>query len=205
MLGQISLNLSFLMYMFLYLPQVIHNQRQSSLEGLSPWMHLTLYSAYSLDLLYGCGQNLPWQYCAVSFIGWGLLTIQHLQFICYFSHSKQISIQRIFYGLFIFTSFILIWSINKKPFTSLSLNYIGYIAQINFVIAFIPQIIRSMQLQSAHALNFLYILLNFSLAGLDCISAWQLKWGWPNKLGSGCLVLLTGILLLQRRTYAKNS
>ena len=81
MLGQISLNLSFLMYMFLYLPQLIHNQKQTNLAELSKWMHLTLYLGYSLDLVYGFGNNLPWQYRTVSAIGWVLLTIQHFQLI----------------------------------------------------------------------------------------------------------------------------
>lgn len=202
-IGQISLNLSFIMYTFLYLPQVLHNQKQTSLEGLSQWMHLTLYLAYSLDLVYGFGQNLPWQYCAVSSAGWLLLNIQHFQFIQHFKHKKRSHIQTIFYGILASTSLFLIWGIGQTPFTNLSLNFFGYIAQISFVVAFIPQILRSMQLQSAQALNLMYILLNFCLAGLDCVSAWQLNWGWPNKIGSGCIIFLTGILLLQQRKYSK--
>lgn len=201
LLGQISLNLSFILYMFLYLPQVIHNQKQSSLSGLSLWMHGLLYGAYSLDLIYGCGQNLPWQYCAVSATGWLLLNMQHLQFIAHFRQQKKTYLGLFFYGILIFTSLILIWGVSQKPFNSWLLNCFGYLAQLGFVCAFIPQIGHSIKLRSAQAMNVIYLLLNFFLAGLDNISAWQLGWGWPNKLGASSIMFLTTILLLQQRKY----
>ena len=202
MLGQISLNLSFLMYMFLYLPQLIHNQKQTNLAELSKWMHLTLYLGYSLDLVYGFGNNLPWQYRTVSAIGWVLLTIQHFQLIYHFKQTEQKFFQIRFYGILLFSTAILILlSINPKPFVHLALYILGYAAQIAFVIAFIPQILKSKRLQSAQALNIFYILLCLLLAILDCISAWQLNWGWPNKLGSCLIILLTSMLLMQYYRY----
>jgi uncharacterized protein with PQ loop repeat len=202
MLGQISLNLSFLMYMFLYLPQLIHNQKQTNLAELSKWMHLTLYLGYSLDLVYGFGNNLPWQYRTVSAIGWVLLTIQHFQLIYHFKQTEQKFFQISFYGILLFsTALLILLSINPKPFVHLALYILGYAAQIAFVIAFIPQILKSKRLQSAQALNIFYILLCLLLAILDCISAWQLNWGWPNKLGSCLIILLTSMLLMQYYRY----
>ena len=202
MLGQISLNLSFLMYMFLYLPQVIHNQKQTNLAELSKWMHLTLYLGYSLDLLYGFGSNLPWQYCTVSAIGWLLLTIQHVQLIHHFKQAEQKFFQIGFYSILMCsTALLMLLSINPKPFVHLALYTLGYAAQIAFVIAFIPQILKSKRLQSAQALSIFYILLCLFLAILDGISAWQLNWGWPNKLGSCLIILLTSMLLMQYYRY----
>ena len=254
-LGQISLNISFFLYIFLYLPQVLHNHKQTTLVGLSLSMHLLLYLSYSLDLLYGCNQNMPWQYCAVSTTGWLLLNLQHFQFIAYFHKQKLRTVDTLsseaqhpascrqeleifnntmtysidkkqygsrrqgarrsnlncqqplkqqtalMYGIVIVMSITLAWGIRYKPFNAQVLNGLDYLAQLGFVIAFIPQIFRSKKLQSAYAINVIYLSLNFCLAGLDTISAWQLGWGWPNKFGAGCMVLLTSVLLLQHRKY----
>lgn len=199
--GQISLNLSFFTYMFLYLPQVIHNQKRTSLEGLSKRMHLILYLAYFLDLLYGFGKELPWQYRAVSATGWLLLTIQHLQLIHHFKNTLQMTYRRVFYSIMLSICAILIWGISQKPFANLSLNFIGYISQIGFSLAFIPQIMKSKQLQSAAAMNHTYILLSVFLAILDAISAWQLGWGWPNQLGACLAILFSSVLMLQYYRY----
>ena len=203
MVGQISLNLSLCIYMFLYLPQIIHNQQQIDLTGLSKWMHLILYLAYFLDLLYGFGINLPWQYRVVSAVGLLLMTTQHLQFIRHFKYQKQKRPQTTFYSILICSSAILVWGISQKPFASVSLTYIGYISQSAFVLALIPQILKSKQLQSAQAINIVYIILNLLLATLDCISAWLLKWGWPNEIGASLTVLLTSVLLVQYCQYVK--
>lgn len=203
-LGQSSLNLSFLLYLFLYLPQVIHNQKQTSLDGLSIKMHMTLYLAYCLDLLYGFGTQLPWQYLSVSGIGWLLLTIQHVQFIQHFKQKNHGAWQFIFYILLFTFSILLVYGISQKPFSAEEMPYCGYLAQIGFVIAFVPQILKSQRLKSAQAISALFILLNFLLAVLDSISAWQLGWGWPNKLGALLGVLLTTVLMLQYRIYQKS-
>ncbi len=200
-LGQISLNLSFLIYMFLYLPQIIHNQKQDSLDGLSIGMHITLYLAYFLDLIYGFGTQLPWQYLTVSSIGWLLLNVQHVQLIRYFRQTSYWVGQIVFCFLLLSLSALLVYSISQSPFSNLIILYCGYLSQIGFVIAFVPQILKSQRLKSAQSINVIFILLNFLLVALDCISAWQLGWGWPNKLGPLLGILLTGILMLQYRRY----
>lgn len=199
MIGQLSLNLSFLTYMFLYLPQVIHNQQQTDLAGLSKRMHVTLYLAYFFDVCYGFGNHLPWQYRAVSLMGWLLLTIQHLQLIHYFKQQKQGWIQVVFYGILLSACTILLFGMQQHTLTNPS--YYGYLAQIGFAVAFIPQIIKSQKLRSMQSLSIIYLILGLILALLDCISAWQLDWGWSNKLGSGIILALTSILLLQYIRY----
>jgi uncharacterized protein with PQ loop repeat len=202
LLAQISLNLSFIIYMFLYLPQVIHNQRQADLEGLSKWMHVTLYLAYFLDLLYGFGNNFPWQYRAVSAAGWLLLNVQHFQFIYYFKQQHLRVFQNVFYIIFLCTGAILLLGLRQHSFTKLTLlSYFGYISQLGFAFAYIPQILKSRRLQSAQAMSFLYVLLGLILAIFDCISAYQLNWGWANKAGSVVIIILTSILLMQQYHY----
>lgn len=200
-LGQISLNLSFSIYMFLYLPQLIHNQKQTTLNGLSIWMHTILYLAYAFDLIYGFGTNLPWQYRTISGVGWLLLSIQHFQFMSHFKQRQQKVFETFFYILLPCMVILVACSAYLKPFSHLSIQCIGYLAQMGFVIAFLPQILKSKQLQSSQSINVIYILLNALLAALDIISAWQLHWGWPNKLGALLNLLFTGILLIQYKKY----
>lgn len=201
MLGQLSLNLSFLMYAILYLPQIIHNQKQADLAGLSKWMHILLYAAYSLDLLYGFATHLPWQYRLISGLGWLLLSIQHLQIMHHFNQNQRYGAQYSYYGLLLLFFVFLLYGLSQQPFSPSAINIVGYLAQLGFVIAIIPQILKSKQLKSTHAINVTYLMLNMVLSCLDLISAWQLNWGWPNKCGSSLLLILTSVLLLQYRIY----
>lgn len=74
-----SLNLSFVLYLCVYLPQIIHNRKPYHLSNLSIGMHCILYASYCLDLIYGFSSDLQWQYKTVSVVGLTLLSIQHLQ------------------------------------------------------------------------------------------------------------------------------
>jgi uncharacterized protein with PQ loop repeat len=80
-------------------------------------------------------------------------------------------------------------------------TFFGFIAQIGFCIALAPQIIKSRQKQSIAAISLTYIIFNSFLSCLDTICAWQLNWGWPNKLGSIGMLCLNLIILLQKNNY----
>ncbi|PJD94393.1 MAG: hypothetical protein CK424_00065 [Legionella sp.] len=204
LLGQLSLNLSCLMYAILYVPQILHNQKQANLDGLSKSMHFLLYGAYSLDLLYGVMVHLPWQYRLVSALGWILLTLQHLQIAHHFKKKQQFSAEYRCYSVLILVVVWMMEGLYEQPFSEASINLAGFIAQFGFGIALLPQILKSKQLQSTNAIHMAYLVLNVSLACLDLISAWQLHWGWPNKVGSSLMFGLTSILLLQRWFYGSS-
>ncbi len=203
-LGQITLNVSSLMYVFFYLPQVIHNQKKQHLSGLCRWTHLILYFGYCLDFIYGLGYQLPWQYLVGSGVGCILLTIQHFQLIGHFKQADEQGRLLVFYGISFLPVLIFIWFIkNNSPFSATCIAHIGYAAQFAFAVAFLPQILRFKRSSSIQAINIYTLILWLVLAILDCISAWQLEWGWPYKLGSGLIVLLTTILLSQSYHYSK--
>jgi len=79
MIGAISLNISFVLYLLVYLPQVFHNRKPNHIPSLSLGMHFILYTSYCLDLFYGFSRDLQWQYKTVSVVSLTLLIIQHLQ------------------------------------------------------------------------------------------------------------------------------
>jgi hypothetical protein len=74
LIGSISLNISFILYLILYPSQIIHNQKSLNLS-----LHLLLYSLYLFDLCYSFSNQLPWQYKTVSIIGLLLVSIQQTQ------------------------------------------------------------------------------------------------------------------------------
>lgn len=180
-LGTLSLNLSFYLYLCGYLPQVLHNYRHKHLRALSLGLHFSLYLAYSLDLLYGFLQHLPWQYKTVSFVGYTLLTAQHVQLMSVFWQDRR------FYpwcGLFCFLIITLgtlvIYCVHFPTYTSSSIARIGYISRGLFFVYLIPQLLKHKT--HLQAISLTYLRLSLVLAILDGLSAWCLDWGWANRL-----------------------
>lgn len=205
-IGSISLNLSFYLYLILYIPQIVHNQKSAHLAELSFLLHLILFSSILLDLFYGFGVNLPWQYKTVSVVSFLVLTIQHYQFMQFFKQVKsrwhyrfgQFFIQACLLGLILFFGFFL----TKKSLISLQLsNFLGTMARISGLIYCYPQITKNKKAQSARGVNVRFMYLNLGLSFLDTVSAWTLDWGWPNKLGAPLNFLMMLILLGQQRKY----
>ena len=56
MIGEFTLNISFFLYIFLYLPQLWHNFRYKHVSELSLWFHALLLMASIADLYYGFGR-----------------------------------------------------------------------------------------------------------------------------------------------------
>lgn len=222
-LGTLSLNCSFIAYIVVYLPQILHNQRGKHLHSYSVGMHFTLYCGYFLDLLYGFSSQLPWQYKTVSCVGMILLMIQHLQITRLWWENKALGTIRpnlvgprtnlpcpklglgqtnilliIFNVCFLLTTIcaIIYYFIpSQKTFSSETTTLIGSGSRLLFICASIPQIIRNYRTQHAGAISIKYIYLNLAICGLDTVSAWCLNWGWPNKISPLIMLALYSILL----------
>ena len=201
MLGQISLNLAFIFYCILYVPQIVHNHKQRDLEGLSILMHLILYCAYFFDCLYGALTDLPWQYRLIAALGWIYLTLQQLQLIHYYRYEQRYTLVSLFFVIWAGSGTLLGYAFVHTTYHEALVTSFGFIAQMGFCIALLPQIIKSHQRQSIAAISLTYIVFNSFLSCLDIICAWQLNWGWPNKLGSIGLLCLTLTFMLQKKYY----
>src|SRR5438445_7099169 len=90
--GEITVNISSLIYFVWFVPQIWLNYRRKNTDGLSLWMHGLLLLGYSADLLYGFGRDMQWQYRMVTIVGLFFLFIQHYQFGRYGLHSKAIKL-----------------------------------------------------------------------------------------------------------------
>ena len=207
LLGTLSLNVSFVLYLIVYVPQLIHNQRPKNLADLSLGLHCLLLFSYSFDLIYGFLNALPWQYKTVSIVGLILVTAQHLQllrlFIC---QSRQLFIK--LNVAFLCVNVLLVYYFLYAARNSLGdsgLLCIGAIARICGLLYCIPQIINNKRKQSANAISPFYIYLTLILAFLDSVSSWCLSWGWPNKLAAPLSLCLMFYMLYQTKKYAKIS
>jgi len=206
LIGKLSLNSSFILYLIIYLPQIVHNRHEKHLANLSIHMHWMLYVGYFLDLFYGFSYQLQWQYKTVSIVSLGLLTIQHIQIVRGFWKNKQMNQVCLNLSLFLLMFIAVIYFFNRldahlSPNTTL---IIGNVSRIIFLIYCLPQIVKNRATNSSNAINVHFIYLSLTLSVLDFISAWCLDWGWPNKLAAPISVVLMLILLKQRLQAANN-
>lgn len=206
-MGMTSLNISFVLYLVVYLPQIFHNRNTHYLAGLSLNMHYILCLSYCLDLFYGFSNHLQWQYKMVSVVSLSVLSFQHLQITHYFwLQKKKIPLYcNLLLLLVAACSIVYFFIIQKASLTSSATQIIGYLSRTGFLMYTIPQIIKNRAIKSADSLSLKFIYLSMSLSLLDMISAWCLDWGWPNKLAAPIMVCLMLILLMQFRRYNTSS
>ncbi len=202
-IGTTSLNLSFILYLLVYLPQILHNRSMQHALNLSLWMHYILYASYSLDLIYGFSSHLQWQYKTVSIVGLSLLMIQHIQ-IMYHRYAKKTDVLLCVQFVFLlitglFTAYFFIFK--KIEISERTTQIIGYLSRAGFLFYTLPQIFKNRVIQSAQAISIQFIYLSLMLSILDMASAWCLNWGWPNKLGSPLTICLMCIMLYQMKKY----
>lgn len=199
LIGDISLNMAFFLYLIVYVPQIIHNRRSSHLRHFSISMHHMLLMGYSLDLIYGFSAHLQWQYKTVSVVGFVLLLIQQAQLTRYLLAQKQTVVMRRSVVFLCFTAvFFLYFTLNQGDrITTQHLQMIGYASRACFLFYLLPQILKNKRMSSAKATSVSFVYLNITLSLLDFISAWCLDWGWPNKLAAPITLSLMIILLMQ--------
>ncbi len=203
-IGYVSLNISFVVYMIVYLPQIIHNRKVQNIANLSVWLHLSLYSCYFLDLLYGFASNFPWQYKTISFIGVILISIQHMQFLKFSKKNQLVFLYKCGVMLFIVSFagifYFFIMQIGNNLDTN-SILFLGIVSQGCGLVYSIPQIIKNKSTKSANAVSLYFVYLNLLLAILDTTSSWCLNWGWPIKCIAPIDILFMLIILSQYKKY----
>ncbi len=198
MIGQITLNLSFGLYLFFLWPQIFHNALRKSTQELSLSMHLILFVAYLSDLVYGVGRQMPWQYKLVTLSGLICLSIQQLQFNLYAKKSFR------FINIFVLIcALFCLYALFAPNLPKGVFIYAGIISQLGWLLYALPQIYRNAKESSVVGLNFYFVFLAFIITICDTISAWSLHWDWPSKIGSPLSLLLKLILLFQFAHYSK--
>lgn len=200
--GHITLRISFFVYLFFFVPQIIHNIKRNSVQGLSFRMHLILFTAFICDFGYGIGRQMEWEYCLVSFIGILSLLLQHSQF-------KVLNTELPKYYYLITVLLILLFGLvagslifdlgNRQFYTGL-----GFVATAGWLTYTLPQIHKNFTLKSILGLSLGFILLGLCASLCDTVSAYALDWGLPNKIGAPISSCLKLIILFQFSLYSNN-
>jgi uncharacterized protein with PQ loop repeat len=204
-IGNISLNVSFILYLIVYIPQIIHNRKTVHLAHLSLGLHSCLFLSYTFDLIYGFASHLPWQYKTVSVVGLLMILIQHTQLMRLFIQNQRRSLIKLGILFLVLNSLAIgyFFIINGGALTPQNTLILGVLARIYGLLYSLPQIIKNHISKTTNAISRHFIYLNLTLTLLDSISAWSLNWGWPNKLAAPVSAVLMLTLLFQSKSKAK--
>lgn len=206
-IGKITLNISFLIYLVYFLPQLIHNQKQEGTNQISLMLQLIYFISTCADLCYGFGRNMPWEYKLVSITTYCALITQHWQLRTTYTLKKTSKMQ--YYALTILS--VIVLSIALQQILHLSTwskeTYIicGTISNIGYIIAWLPQILKNHTLKSTTGLSIIFIYLCSSCALLDLISALSLSWDWPSIIGPILIIAATATVIWQKYYFNKIS
>ncbi|NCT56358.1 MAG: PQ-loop repeat-containing protein [Legionella sp.] len=205
-LGNFTLNLAFVLYLIVYLPQIRHNTHKHHLAELSVSLHMIIMTSFALDLLYALFKPLPWQYRAVSIAALCTLSIQQFQLMRFAQERGQVKLLAVL-CLFSLSLIGILMLLGVFYFEAMAHSrdtvlFVGWISRLGFLSYVAPQIIKNYRLHSAKALSTTFLTISLFLSLLDLTSAWCLNWGWPNQLGTPLTISLTLTLLWQKKRYA---
>jgi len=206
MLGNITLNISLMIYCIWFVPQILLNFKRKNTQGLSMLMFGILTMGYLSDFMYGFGRDMQWQYRLTTMIGLCSLAVSHYQFGRYDKNNSKkkwlYTALTIFYCALFFYAII---AIQVNFYSQVFYNLVGMFANLCWFSYMLPQLVKNYLNQSTEGLSTLFIRLAIFLNICDCISAWTLEWSYPSKIGPAIILLGNIILLLQVKYYARQS
>ncbi|HBB52860.1 MAG TPA: hypothetical protein DCZ80_03050 [Legionellales bacterium] len=195
--GHAFLNLAFILYLVLYLPQIYHNAKYQAFHRMSFLMHMMLLQAYSCDLFYGISKHMPWQYLSVSFIGLSCLLTQHLQWFMFKLRQEKLFDWRfLICGILAVLIPFLLWF--QFPHAIWQFKIQAWVSRALFLLHFVPQIIKYHQNKlKRDAISLSYLSLSISLSICDLLAALCLNWDLANQVGSFASLALKLYLMYQ--------
>jgi uncharacterized protein with PQ loop repeat len=196
--GFVTLNLSLILYLFFYLPQLIFNFRYKRLGELSFGLHALLFFAATADVFYAFGRIDQWQYRLVSVLMLLSLLVQHVHIFYYrkcfsFGFIKWCALS-VFIIIVSCSAFFFVLIV-KQPMAIYIV--MGWASQVAYWTYGLPQIIKNRNSTHANAISMLFVAIGVAAALLDLMSAWIFSWGAPSLYGGFVAVALQGYLFYQ--------
>jgi uncharacterized protein with PQ loop repeat len=196
-LGHITLNISLMIYLILFLPQTVHNQIYHKTKHISLWTHSLMILAISLDLIYAIGSFINWQYILVDSVLLIFLVIQQFQILnddrCYKIYLHSIVV--IAYMCVVMYIIACVNIYNDK------IEILGYISGIIYTVYWLPQLYKNFMTKSANGFGIIYLILTMVVLMCDLVSAVSLNWPLPSLLTSVFLIIITALLIFQYYYY----
>ena len=198
-LGNITLNISLVIYLVCFVPQIIHNQIKHKTSEISLVTHYLMITANTMDLIYAVGLDMPWQYILVDVTLLFFLIIQQFQLLndktCFkiFAQTTQVMT---FITAMVLLAFFEILS-NKQ------LLLLGSISAVIYNLYWLPQIIKNFRNKNAEGFSVVYLSILLFTTVCDVVSGITLSWPIPSVLCSVALIFLIAIQICQFLIYKR--
>ena len=199
-IGEVALNISFVLYFFFYVPQIIHNFRSNKIGHLSLGFHALLFISATADLYYGFGRITQWQYQVVSVVMFVCLLIQHIQLCKHvdsFRHGRLI--MWMLSGLIVLMLGLLWVTLLHSTSHLFLFVTMGWVERLGYWLYVIPQLMKNIKSNSADAISPVFLIIAIVTAICDTISAWCFAWGPSSLYGAPVAIVLHVLLLWQWR------
>jgi len=198
-LGIVSINISLLIYLFYFFPQIIYNHMLHKADGISYTTQSMMVLANLLDLVYGFGSIQNWQYRLVTIITLFCLMAQKYQI---YRDSKNKSLF-LHLGVIIIFFLAVLVTFNVDMLSSLALDLVGYASVGLYSIYWLPQIVKNYQLKRADGFNVYFIYLTIIALICDEISSLVFSWPLPSILSPPLIIAFLIVIILQKSYYKK--
>ncbi len=191
MIGQITINVSLILYLLLAIFQLKHNLIAKKITGLSFGFHALLLISATADLYYGFWFIQQWQYRVVSLVFFGFLLMQHIQLFIHYPRSISLTILSI-------AVFVMLLGLLLLPHNDTFSLTMGWIERIGYWLYAFPQAMKNKK----NPLATESISKGFAVTGLlaalcDVVSALYFSWGSPGVYGGVVALILQAYLLRQ--------
>jgi PQ loop repeat. len=195
-IGEVTLNISFVLYFVFYLPQLWVNFRYKKITELSLGFHALLLIGATADLYYGFGRIHQWQYICVSVILFVCLVVQHVHLIMHVNKFENgVSVLVVLSLVIIAMLYGLFHALNNSDKLVNLFVWMGWVERIAYWLYSFPQLKKNYDNKSAACISPIFIIIAVVTSLCDSISAWTLSWG-PSSLYGAPIALLVHLVLL---------
>ena len=180
-IGIYTINISFAMHFFVYIPQIIHNRKYKTKMQISALTQCTMLIAYGSNVIFGITHNMPWQYATISLVL--LLPTFFQQYQMYFSKSYH-KAWHIFAIIWAITIVVVVSLYLMSNHWSASFNYIFdkityqtvNIASTIYMVYWLPQIYRNFKNKTANGFAMIFLYIGLTEAVLNSFTAIAYKY-----------------------------
>lgn len=196
-IGNITLNISFVIYLVQFVPQIIHNTRnKDAIDNISMLTQFGMLTVVLCNVVQAVGFDLNWQYLVIALIYLVGITIQQLQIS--FHKKRMPKVINLIFAMLFAIAILAMRSDSKLTF-----EIAGIISLLIHFLYWLPQIYKNYKQQTFIGYGDLFIILAWLGIICDLCSSFLLGWPIIVKLNIITMSLIISILVLQKIYYRR--
>ena len=201
MLAHYAINLSLILYLVFYLPQLFHNIKHMASNPPSFLFHTLMVVGAGCDVFYAVGQIHQWQYLVTSIVMLMCMVVQHLQFAIYHPKIKMSLSYKLLCVFMILVVSCTLLAKYIEPFPVIWYLSAGWMMHVAYGYHLVPQIIQHYNVKSTLSLSMVYIFLSLLNSSLDWVSAIGFAWPEPSQMSIPIMIALHFVIVWQWFLY----